>query len=200
MAEERKRILWADDEIDHLRPHMKFLEDRGFQVDGVTNGEDAIAMTEESREPVRPGDPGRDDARASAASRPCRESRKLLPYVPIIMVTKSEDEELIDAAIRKEIQNYLVKPVNPLQVYTAAKQLMDGARIRESGVMRDYVERVHGSAESAHRTNSSPEIVDRGLPQARRSGTSAWTVTGTPVCFRRTRMPSSKRTWSFAAS
>ncbi|HET9887384.1 MAG TPA: response regulator, partial [bacterium] len=44
MAEERKRILWADDEIDLLRPHMKFLEDRGFQVEGVTTGEDAVAL------------------------------------------------------------------------------------------------------------------------------------------------------------
>jgi hypothetical protein len=56
------------------------------------------------------------------------------------MVTRSEDEGLVDAAIRKAIDNYLVKPVNPLQVYTAAKQLLDGTRIRETGAMRDYVE------------------------------------------------------------
>jgi CheY-like chemotaxis protein len=62
------------------------------------------------------------------------------PYVPVIMVTKSEDEGLVDAAIRKDIDNYLVKPVNPLQVFTAAKQLLDGNKIRETGAMRDYVD------------------------------------------------------------
>lgn len=138
MAEERKRILWADDEIDHLRPHMKFLEDRGFQVEAVTNGEDAIAVVEESGgridliilDEMMPGINGLETLQAI---------KERQPYVPIIMVTKSEDEELIDSAIRKEIQNYLVKPVNPLQVYTAAKQLLDGNRIRESAAMRDYV-------------------------------------------------------------
>jgi CheY-like chemotaxis protein len=117
---------------------MKFLEDRGFQVDGVTNGEDAIAMVEEAG--------GRFDLVILDEMMPGIDGLATLqgikersPYIPVIMVTKSEDEELIDAAIRKEIQNYLVKPVNPLQVYTAAKQLLDGNRIRESAVMRDYV-------------------------------------------------------------
>ena len=138
MADDRKRILWADDEIDHLRPHMKFLEDRGFQVEGVTNGEDAIAVVEEADgrldlvilDEMMPGLSGLETLQGIKARN---------PYLPVIMVTKSEDEELIDSAIRREIQNYLVKPVNPLQVYTAAKQLLDGTRIRESGAMRDYV-------------------------------------------------------------
>jgi CheY-like chemotaxis protein len=138
MPDDPKRILWADDEIDHLRPHMKFLEDRGFIVEPVTNGEDAIAIVEESGtridlvilDEMMPGMDGLETLQAI---------KERQPYLPVIMVTKSEDEGLIDAAIRKEIQNYLVKPVNPLQVYTAAKQLLDGNRIRESGAMRDYV-------------------------------------------------------------
>lgn len=139
MSDDRKRILWADDEIEHLRPHMKFLEDRGFRVDGVTNGEDAIALVsdDENRfdlvilDEMMPGIDG------IATLRGIKEKS---PYLPVIMVTKSEDEGLVDAAIRKDIQNYLVKPVNPLQVYTAAKQLLEGDRIRESGAMRDYVD------------------------------------------------------------
>ena len=139
MSEEGKRILWADDEIDHLRPHVKFLEERGFRVDGVSNGEDAVALAGEpgSRfdlvilDEMMPGINGLETLRGIKESD---------PYVPVIMVTKSEDEGLIDAAIRRDIDNYLVKPVNPLQVYTAAKQLLDGDRIRESAVMRDYVE------------------------------------------------------------
>lgn len=139
MNDEKKRILWADDEIEHLRPHVKFLEDRGFIVDAVTNGEDAIAL---AADPVARFDlvildemmPGITGLEALHGI------KERAPYVPIIMVTKSEDETLIDAAIRKDIANYLVKPVNPLQVYTAAKQLLEGGRIRESAVMRDYVE------------------------------------------------------------
>lgn len=138
MNEERKKILWADDEIDLLRPHMKFLEDRGFQVEGVTNGEDAVALA---------GDPAsRFDLVILDEMMPGIGGLEALqgikehdPYIPVIMVTKSENEELIDAAIRKDINNYLVKPVTPIQVYTAAKQLLDGSKIRESGVMRDYV-------------------------------------------------------------
>ncbi|NNE44619.1 MAG: response regulator, partial [Gemmatimonadetes bacterium] len=139
MSNEGKRILWADDEIDHLRPHVKFLEDRGFRVEGVTNGEDAIALTQDPAErfdlvildEMMPGLTGIETVAGI---------KEIDPYVPIIMVTKSEDEGLVDSAIRRDIDNYLVKPVNPLQVYTAAKQLLDGNRIRETGAMRDYVE------------------------------------------------------------
>jgi CheY-like chemotaxis protein len=138
MNDTPKKILWADDEIDHLRPHMKFLEDRGFRVEGVTNGEDAIAVVADDSDPVAlvildemmPGLSGLETLQGI---------KERDPYVPIIMVTKSEDEGLIDAAIRKDIHNYLVKPVNPLQVFTAAKQLLEGERLRESGAMRDYV-------------------------------------------------------------
>lgn len=138
MSEDRKKILWADDEMDHLRPHVKFLEDRGFRVEGVTNGEDAIALASEGErfdlvilDEMMPGLSGIETLQRIKATD---------PYVPVIMVTKSEDESLVDAAIRRDIDNYLVKPVNPLQVYTAAKQLLDGNRIRETGAMRDYVE------------------------------------------------------------
>ena len=138
MAEERKRILWADDEIDLLRPHMKFLEDRGFQVEGVTNGEDAVALASDPGarydlvilDEMMPGIGGLETLQGI---------KEHDPYIPIIMVTKSENEDLIDAAIRKDINNYLVKPVTPIQVYTAAKQLLDGEKIRESGMTRDYV-------------------------------------------------------------
>jgi CheY-like chemotaxis protein len=139
MAEERKRILWADDEMDHLRPHVKFLEDRGFSVSKVTNGEDAIALTSDPEgrfdlvilDEMMPGIGGLETLKGI---------KERDPYVPVIMVTKSEEETLIDAAIRENIDNFLVKPVNPLQVYTAAKRLLDGDRIRESGAMRDYVD------------------------------------------------------------
>ncbi|MEZ5064411.1 MAG: response regulator [bacterium] len=141
MNDDRKRILWADDEIDHLRPHVKFLEDRGFAVEGVTNGEDAIALVAD------PPDRHRFDLVILDEMMPGLSGLETLqgikerdPYVPIIMVTKSEDEELIDAAIRKDIHNYLVKPVNPLQVYTAAKQLIEGTKLREGAVTRDYVQ------------------------------------------------------------
>jgi CheY-like chemotaxis protein len=139
MAEETKRILWVDDEIDLLVPHMKLLESRGLVVEGVANGEDAISLV---AEPGRRFDlvildemmPGIDGLET------LQRIKERDPYVPVIMVTKSEDEGLVDAAIRKDIHNYLVKPVSPIQVYTAAKRILDGERIRETGVMRDYVE------------------------------------------------------------
>jgi CheY-like chemotaxis protein len=101
--DDKKRILWADDEIEHLRPHVKFLEDRGFIVDAVTNGEDAIALASDPLarfdlvilDEMMPGITGLEALHGI---------KEKAPYVPIIMVTKSEDETLIDAAIRKDTQ------------------------------------------------------------------------------------------------
>ena len=132
----RRRILWADDEIDLLRPHIKFLEQKGFAVTAVPNGEDAIEALEGQRfdvlllDEMMPGLGG-------LATLDAIKARDL--SLPVILVTKSEEETLMDEAIGKRIADYLIKPVNPSQVFLACKRVLDTERLQGSQRARDYV-------------------------------------------------------------
>ncbi|OGF22980.1 MAG: hypothetical protein A2V63_01640 [Candidatus Eisenbacteria bacterium RBG_19FT_COMBO_70_11] len=131
-----RRILWADDEIDLLRPHIKFLEQKGFAVTPVPNGEDALSALEKERydvvllDEMMPGLGGLETLNAI-------KSRDLA--IPVIMVTKSEEESLMNEAIGRHITDYLIKPVNPSQVFLACKRVFDSQRLQTSQRARDYV-------------------------------------------------------------
>ena len=134
--ETRRRILWADDEIDLLRPHIKFLEQKGFAVTAVPNGEDALGELARGRydivllDEMMPGLGG-------LATLGEIKARDLA--VPVILVTKSEEESLMDEAIGKHITDYLIKPVNPSQVFLACKRVFDAQKLQDSQRARDYV-------------------------------------------------------------
>jgi CheY-like chemotaxis protein len=133
----RRQILWADDEIELLRPHIKFLEQKGFQVTAVPNGEDALAELSQRRfdvvllDEMMPGLGGLDTLGAIKA-------RDV--SVPVILVTKSEEESLMNEAIGRHISDYLIKPVNPSQVFLACKRVLETHRLQENQRARDYVE------------------------------------------------------------
>src|SRR5262245_12769543 len=132
----RRRILWADDEIDLLRPHIKFLEQKGFAVTAVPSGEDALRELATSRydvvllDEMMPGQGG-------LATLGVMESRDLT--VPVILVTKSEEESLMNEAIGQRITDYLIKPVNPSQVFLACKRVFESQKIQDTQRARDYV-------------------------------------------------------------
>jgi CheY-like chemotaxis protein len=132
----RRRILWADDEIDLLRPHIKFLEQKGFAVTAVPNGEDALSLLAGERydvvllDEMMPGMGG-------LATLGEIKSRDL--PVPVILITKSEEEALMDEAIGRHITDYLIKPVNPSQVFLACKRVFDAQKLQDSQRARDYV-------------------------------------------------------------
>ena len=134
--DQRRRILWADDEIDLLRPHIKFLEQKGFAVTAVPNGQDALSELERGRfdvvllDEMMPGMGGLETLNAIQA--------RELP-VPVILVTKSEEESLMNQAIGRRITDYLIKPVNPSQVFLACKKVFDTQKIQDSQRARDYV-------------------------------------------------------------
>lgn len=134
--ESQRKILWADDEIDLLRPHIKFLEQKGFSVTAVPNGEDALSALTKDRYDVVLLDemmPGLGGLATLAAI----QSRDLA--VPVILVTKSEEESLMEEAIGKRITDYLIKPVNPSQVYLACKRVLDTDKLQGTQRARDYV-------------------------------------------------------------
>jgi len=128
MAEERRpEILWVDDEIDLLKSQIQFLENRGYRVATVTNGPDAVALVNE-----RPFDAvlldeimvGMDGIETLHALKAVDAS------LPVIMVTKSTEETLMDDAYFGEIDDFLVKPVNPHQILSSLKKVLDLERLR----------------------------------------------------------------------
>ena len=108
------RILWADDEIDMLKPQLFFLEKKGYEVVTVANGHDAIETFEEEKnidvvflDESMPGISGLETLSEIKA----RNSN-----TPIVMITKNEAENLMEEAIGSQIDDYLIKPVNPNQI------------------------------------------------------------------------------------
>ena len=114
-------LLWADDEMELLRPHLLFLEKKGYEVVTVTNGTDAI---EECRQhtfdlvlldEMMPGLTGLETL---------QRIKEIQPTVPIVMVTKSEEEDIMNQAVGQNIADYLIKPVNPNQILLTLKKFI----------------------------------------------------------------------------
>lgn len=131
-----KKILWVDDEIDLLRAHVRLLEQKGYQVDTATNGEDAVELIKEKRYDLVFLDemmPGRGGLQTLSMM------KDISPALPVVMVTKSEAESLMEDAIGSKITDYLVKPVNPSQVLLACKKILEAKKIAGEYVSRDYI-------------------------------------------------------------
>jgi CheY-like chemotaxis protein len=134
--ENDRRILWADDEIELLRSHHLFLEEKGFEVTPVTNGEDALELMRQERFDIVLLDemmPGLDGLST------LEQLKVLDPNVPVVMITKNEEEHLMNEAIGRRIDDYLTKPVNPSQIFMACKKILDARQIRQSQAGQTYV-------------------------------------------------------------
>ncbi len=138
MAAPAKRVLWVDDEIDLLRPHLLLVQGRGYQVDAVANGDDALEMLR-----LTPYDlvlldehmPGRSGLEVFD------ELRRLDPLVPVVMVTKSEEDQTMTEAIGRRVADYLVKPTSPRQVLSVLTRLLEGEAIQQQHVAREFTTR-----------------------------------------------------------
>ncbi len=137
MEEGKGKILWVDDEIDLLRPHIRYLTEKGYTVDTATNGEDAIAMVKQTVFDLV----FLDEMMAGMGGlRTLAEIKDLRPTLPVIMITKNEEESLMEEAIGVKISDYLIKPVNPSQVLMACKKFLEGRKITGAAVSRDYIQ------------------------------------------------------------
>ncbi|MBL4707540.1 MAG: bifunctional response regulator/alkaline phosphatase family protein [Flavobacteriales bacterium] len=120
------RILWADDEITLLKPHIIFLEAKNYDVVAVTSGGEALDLIEEERFDIvfldgnMPGLSGLETL---------TKIKLISPSLPVIMITKSEEESIMEEAIGAKISDYLIKPVNPNQILLTIKKHLDTARI-----------------------------------------------------------------------
>ncbi len=119
-------ILWADDEIDLLKPHILFLREKGYEVLTTNNGDEAIDLLK-----TRPFDivfldenmPGLSGIETLSLI------KKSYPNLPVIMITKSEEEHIMEDAIGSSISDYLIKPVNPKQILLSVKKNLDNKRL-----------------------------------------------------------------------
>jgi DNA-binding response OmpR family regulator len=133
-----RSILWVDDEVESLSSHILFLEEQGFHVEKAAHGDDALVLLQ--REPYgvvlldeqMPGRRGLELFRAI---------RSIDASMPVVMVTKSEEPATLKDAIGAEISDYLVKPVNPRQVLSVVTRLLEGDRIRQQRLSRDFATR-----------------------------------------------------------
>ncbi|MCR9173540.1 MAG: PglZ domain-containing protein [bacterium] len=129
------KILWADDEIDLLKPHILFLESKGYKVEAVNNGSSAVDKNDEEDFDIifldenMPGISGLE-----ALSR----IKKAKPYVPVVMITKSEEEHIMEEAIGSNIADYLIKPVNPNQILLALKKNLDRSKLVSQTTNSNY--------------------------------------------------------------
>lgn len=131
------RILWADDEIDQLKPHIIFLEKKGFEVTPVSNGNDAISLIEQQTFDLVFLDeqmPGMDGITTLSGIKDMR------PSLPVVMITKSEEESIMEDAIGGKISDYLIKPVNPNQILLTIKRILDRSRIRDEKSAQSYLQ------------------------------------------------------------
>ena len=129
------QILWADDEIELLKPQILFLESKGYSITAVTNGFDAIEkIKENSFEAIFLDEqmPGMSGLEALASI------KEIKPHIPVVLITKSEEENLMDDAIGRKISDYLIKPVNPKQIFLTLKKLLDNQRLVSEKSSMDY--------------------------------------------------------------
>lgn len=123
---EKIKILWADDEIELLKPHVLFLQGKGYDLTTVNNGADAIQLTRENSYDIvfldenMPGLTGLETL---------TRIKEIVPSTPVVMITKSEEESIMESAIGGKISDYLIKPVNPNQILLSIKKHVDGKKI-----------------------------------------------------------------------
>ena len=129
-------ILWADDEIDLLKPHIIFLEAKGYKVTGFTDGAALLEALEDEHivdvvflDENMPGLTGLETLQRIKERR---------PHLPCVMITKSEEEHIMEEAIGSKMADYLIKPLNPNQILLSLKKILDEKRLVGEKAMSDY--------------------------------------------------------------
>lgn len=129
------KILWADDEMEFLKPHVLFLESKGYQVELINNGSEAVEKCQENNYDIvfldenMPGISGLE-----ALTR----IKEIHPHLPVVMITKSEEESIMEDAIGGKIADYLIKPVNPNQLLLSLKKNLDHRKLVSQKTNSNY--------------------------------------------------------------
>jgi DNA-binding response OmpR family regulator len=143
------RILWVDDEIDLLRSHVLFLENKDYEVETASNGADAVDLVHDTPFDVVLLDeqmPGMEGLEVLEALKDVR------PELPVVLVTKSEEEDLMERALGSQISDYLTKPVNPSQILLTCKRLLERTKLRQETLSQKYLESFNEISQTLRRS------------------------------------------------
>ncbi len=132
----KRRILWVDDEIGLLRPHILFLEGKGYEILTATNGIDALEIVRTTNLEAVLLDEMMTGLDGLAV---LEKIKSIKDFLPVIMITKNEEETLMEDAIGRKITDYLLKPVNPSQVLMALKKVLERKDIRREAIATSYM-------------------------------------------------------------
>ena len=132
---QRYNILWADDEIDLLKPHILFLNEKGYEVTPVNSGADALDKCESEYFDIVFLD---ENMPGMSGLETLSHIKSTVPNTPVVMITKSEEEHIMEEAIGAEIADYLIKPLNPNQILLSVKKILDNKRLVTEKVNLDY--------------------------------------------------------------
>ena len=133
--ENNGKILWADDEIDLLKPHIMFLKMKGYDVTTVNNGADALDRVETETFDIIILD---ENMPGISGLETLQQIKQVQPNVPVIMITKSEEENIMNQAIGNKIADYLIKPVNPNQILMSLKKNLHSGQLVSQKATSDY--------------------------------------------------------------
>ena len=128
-------ILWVDDEIDLLKPHIIFLQEKGYDVSSVNNGHDALDILK-----TKPFDIIFLDEQMPGLSgiETLLRIKESFPSLPVVMITKSEEESIMEDAIGSNIADYLIKPVNPNQILLCLKKNLENRKLVSEKTTHQY--------------------------------------------------------------
>lgn len=129
------KILWVDDEIDVLRPHIMFLEQKGYAVDTSNNGSEALDLVRDNIYDIVFLDEQMPGLSGIETLEKIKES---FPGLPVVMITKSEEELIMEEAIGSNIADYLIKPVNPKQILLSLKKNLENKKLRSEKSTTQY--------------------------------------------------------------
>jgi CheY-like chemotaxis protein len=129
------KILWADDEIDLLKPHILFLEKKGYEVTPVNSGSDALDYCDQNYYDVVFLD---ENMPGMSGLEVLTQIKSKLPNLPVVMITKNQEEEIMEEAIGSKISDYLIKPLNPNQILLAVKRILENKRLVNERVNMQY--------------------------------------------------------------
>jgi len=153
----QNKILWVDDEIELLRSHIIFLSEKGFVVDTVTNGEDAVSSVKEKDYDLI----FLDEMMAGMGGlETLAQIKDYNANIPVVMVTKNEEESLMNEAIGFKISDYLTKPVNPSQVLLVCKKILEGKKISGEHAAKDYLQDFNQISQAMLQNMDSDEWIE----------------------------------------
>jgi CheY-like chemotaxis protein len=150
-------ILWVDDEIDLLKPHLMFLESKGYHVQTCQSGQDALEEIGQHFFDIVFLD---ENMPGLSGLETLTEIKKLESNLPVVMITKSEEEYIMEEAIGSKIADYLIKPVNPNQILLSLKKNLDHSRLVSERTTANYQQEFRNIAMDLSMVNNYQEWVE----------------------------------------